>query len=320
MTCLFALAAPWRLELREHLRNLGRCAVLDRLLIELYQLCHCSAQADTAVAECGEQIVLALHIELFRDLGKSSVRHELLCRIAEPLCLVADEGHAALDVRLTVLPFEPCAYLAARRRGGNGVQPVGAWPAARLVRNDGDDVAVLQLVFKRHDLSIDLCTDAVMPDLRVDVIGKVDGVRAFRQVDDIAARRKDKDLVGEYVELQCLEEFLRIIVFLLEADHLTQPRHLLIILIARADAPPCFLVFPVSRDTELGDLVHRLGADLDLERIPLRHDGRMQGLIAVGLRHGNIVLEPSRDRLPHRVDDAEHAIAVLNRRDEDTHG
>ena len=27
-----------------------------------------------------------------------------------------------------------------------------------------------------------------MPDLRVDVIGKVDGVRAFRQVDDIAAR------------------------------------------------------------------------------------------------------------------------------------
>ena len=159
-----------------------------------------------------------------------------------------------------------------------------------------------------------------MPDLRVDVIGKVDGVRAFRQVDDIAARRKDKDLVGEYVELQCLEEFLRIIVFLLEADHLTQPRHLLIVLITRADAPPRFLVLPVRRDAELGDLVHRLGADLDLERIPLRHDGRMQGLIAVGLRHGNIVLEPPRDRLPHRVDDAEHTIAVLDRRDEDAHG
>ena len=159
-----------------------------------------------------------------------------------------------------------------------------------------------------------------MPNLRVDVIGKVDGVRAFRQVDDIAARRKDKDLVGKYVELQRLKEFLRIVIFLLEADHLTQPRHLLIVLIACADAPPCFLVFPVSRDAELGDLVHRLGADLDLERIPLRHDGRMQGLIAVGLRHGNIVLEPSRDRLPHRVDDAEHAIAVLDRRDEDAHG
>ena len=158
-----------------------------------------------------------------------------------------------------------------------------------------------------------------MPDLRVDVIGEVNRVRALRQVNDIAARRKDKDLVGEHVQLQCLEEFLRIVILLLEADHLTQPRHLLIVLIRCADAAPRLLVFPMRSNTELGDLVHRLCADLDLERVTVRHDGGVQGLIAVRLRHGDVVLEPAGNRLPHRVDDPEHTVAVLNGGDEDTH-
>ena len=151
-----------------------------------------------------------------------------------------------------------------------------------------------------------------MPDLCVNMIGEVDRVRALRQVNDIAARRKDKDLVGEHVEFQRLEELLRIVVFLLQAHHLAQPRHLLIVLIGCADAPPCLLVFPMRGHAELGDLVHRLRSDLDFERIAVRHDGRMQRLVAVRLRHCDVVLEPPGDGLPHRVDDAEHAVAVLD--------
>ena len=158
-----------------------------------------------------------------------------------------------------------------------------------------------------------------MTDLRVDMIGKVNRVRPLRQVDDITARRKDKDLIREHIELQCLEEFLRIVVFLLQTDHLAQPRHLLIVLVGRADAAPRLLVLPMRGNAELGDLVHRLRANLYLKRIAVRHDGGVQGLIAIRLWHGNVVLEPAGDRLPHRVNDPEHAVAILNRGDEHAH-
>ena len=158
-----------------------------------------------------------------------------------------------------------------------------------------------------------------MPDLRVDVIGEVDRIRPLWQVNDIAARGKDKDFVREHIELQCLKEFLRIVILLLEADHLTQPRHLLIVLIRCANAAARLLVLPMRSNTELGYLVHRLCADLDLKWITVRHDGGVQGLIAIRLRHGDVVLEPAGNRLPHRVDDPEYAVTVLNGGDKDAH-
>ncbi len=78
------------------------------------------------------------------------------------------------------------------------------------------------------------------------------------------------------------------------------------------------LVLPVRGDTELGALVHLVRADLDLDRTPLRADhGGVQGLIQVELRGGDVVLEPSRDRIPARVDRAEDRVAVADVVDED---
>ena len=159
-----------------------------------------------------------------------------------------------------------------------------------------------------------------MADLRMNAIGEIDGNRSFRQVDDIAVRREDEDLIREDIDLERLEIFARIAELLLQVDHLPQPAHLLIDGAARRRAAPLFLVLPVRRDAVLRDLMHLERADLDLERIAFRHDCRMQRLIAVRLRHGDVVLEPAWDRLPHRVDDAEHPVAVLDRIDEHAHG
>ena len=46
----------------------------------------------------------------------------------------------------------------------------------------------------------------------------------------------------------------------------------------------------------------------------------MQGLVAVGLGPGDVVLEPARHGLPQRVDDAQHRVAVLLGVDEHAHG
>ena len=85
-------------------------------------------------------------------------------------------------------------------------------------------------------------------------------------------------------------------------------------------APLLLLVLPVRGDAELGGAVHRVGADLHLDRLAGRADDRrVQRLVHVELRHRDVVLEPARHRLPVRVDDAERRVAVADRVDQDAH-
>ena len=73
-------------------------------------------------------------------------------------------------------------------------------------------------------------------------------------------------------------------------------------------------------DPVLGQFVHLLGADLDLERLALGSDHRrVECLVHVGLRHRDEVLEAAGQRLPDRVDDADRAVAVLDRADDHPH-
>jgi hypothetical protein len=67
----------------------------------------------------------------------------------------------------------------------------------------------------------------------------------------------------------------------------------------------------VGGDALLGDAVHLLGANLNLEGLPLgADDGGVERLVEVVARRGDPVLEASRYGLPERVDDAERAVAV----------
>ena len=64
----------------------------------------------------------------------------------------------------------------------------------------------------------------------------------------------------------------------------------------------------------LGDGVHVVGADLDLEGdARLTDDGGVQALVHVGLGGGDIVLEPAQDGLVEVVDDPQHVVAVRHR-------
>ena len=141
-------------------------------------------------------------------------------------------------------------------------------------------------------------------------VGEVDRRRAARQRLDLALRREDVDLLRVELDPQVLQELLRVADFLLRFEQLAQPLKVLLVALG-ADA--AFLVLPVRRDALLGDPVHLLGADLHLERqAALADDRRVQRLVAVRPRHRDEVLEPSRHRRPHLVDDAEHRVAVLD--------
>ena len=74
-----------------------------------------------------------------------------------------------------------------------------------------------------------------------------------------------------------------------------------------------FLVLPVRRDPVLRPAVHAQGPDLQLDRLAAGADDRgVQRLVHVELRHRDVVLEPSGDGVPPRVDGAESRVAVAD--------
>src|ERR1700747_2393581 len=79
-----------------------------------------------------------------------------------------------------LVQINPLPYFAACARSVDKAQPV----ARRLVpflRQDFDHVAIGQRMPKRHQRAIHLCAAALMPDLRVNRVGKINRSRAARQ-------------------------------------------------------------------------------------------------------------------------------------------
>ena len=108
-----------------------------------------------------------------------------------------------------------------------------------------------------------------------------------------------------------LEELPRAAGLLLGIQQVQQPlpRQLLLL------HPAVFirLIYPVCGDPGLGDTVHVLGTDLEFHRLAEGAEhGRMQGLVAVRLGDGDIVVEAAGDGFVEIVNDAEGAVAVVH--------
>src|SRR5213075_166455 len=89
--------------------------------------------------------------------------------------------------------------------------------------------------------------------------GKVDRRRTLRQLDDVAGRREDEDLVLVEIELEEFQELVGRLRVHLELDHLPEPLQVAIEIVA---ARVGVLVAPVSRDAEVRRAVHLARADL----------------------------------------------------------
>ena len=286
------------------------------LLVSFRELHHRALHGDTAEADGGKKVIGGRTVEGLRDLEQAVFSDELLPFIAETVCFLDQELLSACYIFFSVFFLEPAADLRLTVSSTDHIDPV----IARLAifrSDDRDDIPVLQLRVERDDLIIHLRTDAAVADFGMDAVSKVDRDRALRQVDDIALRCEDEDFIREYIELQGIHEFLRI-AGILPFQDAAQPGDLRIEVLAAGMS--AFLVAPVSGDTVFGNMVHFPRADLDLYRLPLRpDDGRMERLIHIRLRDGDVVLEAVRKRSPERVCDAEDRIALRDGIHDDTH-
>ena len=141
--------------------------------------------------------------------------------VAELFNLSLNEFLTACDIFLAILTLEPRTNFLARITRCHDIQPVAAWTIIGTICNDFDKIAILELILKRHDTPVDLRANAVMSNLRVYAIGKINRVGAFGQNDKVAPRREDKYLVAEEIQLQRLKIFFRVFNLFLQLCHLT---------------------------------------------------------------------------------------------------
>src|SRR5262245_916592 len=114
--------------------------------------------------------------------------------------LLVEQPSSQLDAANSLLPLQHVLDLAARTRGNDEAEPVPARLVAGL-RDDFDDVAVLQARAQRNHASVDAGADALVPDVGVDAIGKIDRGRAARKRSHLTLRREDVDLLGIEIDL-----------------------------------------------------------------------------------------------------------------------
>src|SRR5687767_11518968 len=118
---------------------------------------------------------------------------------------------------------------------------------------------------------------------------EVDGRRALRQLNDVAGRGEDEDLVLVEVELEELEELVRRLRVQLHRENFAEPPELLVELVASLRG---LLVQPVRGDSELRRAMHVARANLDLEQLLAgAKDRRMQRLVSVRFRLCDVILD-----------------------------
>ena len=129
-------------------------------------------------------------------------------------------------------------------------------------------------------------------------IREVERRRASREGLDLALGREDEDLVVEQVLADRVHELLGVLQVAVQLKELTKPRELGGAL-ASGQAVLALLVGPMRGDAVLRVRVHVERSDLNLDALALRADDRgVQGLVAVGLRQSDVVLEAPGDWLP----------------------
>ena len=212
------------------------------------------------------------------------------------LVVFAEVGHhlvdalcylPVLELALELLTTEVCTLglllanhrldLLLRLLRHHKVEPVGLWLLV-LLRENLHDVAIAELLANRHRATIHLTSRAGATEVRVDVESKVQDGSTVRQLADVTIWGVDKYLARGRLGIETLGYIL-----LGLAHQLTQTlQPLLACLCALIDT----LVTPVGCDTQLGDVVHTLGANLNLHPLAIaRSHGGVQRLVTIRLRN-----------------------------------
>ncbi len=175
--------------------------------------------------------------------------------------------------------------------------------------DDLNGISVLKLIFQRNDRPVHLGADARVAHIRVNAVSVIDRRCTLRESLHISGRREDIYLVGKKRQLQIFHEFPRIFQLVLKFEQFAQSLDLHFIAALQVAS---LLVTPVCSNSLFRPFMHLSGPDLNFHSFAVRpDDGRVERAIVVGFRHGDVVLESSRDRFPYCVNHAQRLVTFF---------
>ncbi|RMT54308.1 hypothetical protein ALP46_05441 [Pseudomonas amygdali pv. myricae] len=229
---------------------------------------------------------------------------------------LVQQALAEVDRLGAALQLERVANMRTRLAGHDEVQPCRVRTCAGRTDNL-DGRAALQRFGQRRQPAVDPASNAAVADVGVYRIGEIHRRGAFGQLHDPAFGRENVNLVREQVDLDAFNELQRVARTLLHFQHTLDPlpgtgmSAFWLLVVAG-------FVQPVCSDAVVGHLFHFAGANLDFDRYAMHTEqGRMQGLVAVGLGDRDVVLEAAGQRLVQIMYSAQYAITGIDLVDDD---
>ncbi len=147
-------------------------------------------------------------------------------------------------------------------------------------------------------------------------IGKIHRGRAARQPQYLSLGGEHVDLVREQIDFDALQEFLGAAAFL-DLHQARQPFARAVVFDA-AEGIAAGFVLPMRGDSGLRNAMHLLGADLHLDGYAVGSEQcRVQRLVTVDSRYGDVVLEAPRHGLVDAVHETQRAVAGIGAVDDD---
>ena len=288
------------------------------LLVQVHQFHHDPVDHQSAISQgCQKVLHAAVHMAPGSHFLQVVRGEHGVHIVAQAPAFPFQHLPAVDDVLFPPFLFEELLDLVLGLAGSHDIDPVTAGAGRLFGRDDLYDVPVLQVVIQGNDLPVHLGPHAAVAHSGMDPVGEIDGDGAFRQVQHIPLGSEHEHLVGKHVHLHGIHEFMGIPHILMPFQQLPQPGHLGIhALIGRTGhlGAAAFLIPPVGCHPVFRDLMHLEGPDLDFQGLSARsHHRGMEGLVAVGFGHGDVIFEPARDGFPFPMDDAQDPVAVLHR-------
>ena len=203
--------------------------------------------------------------------------------------------------------------------GNRVVEPGGIGTRTRRSQ-DFHRLAALQGLGQGSEPAVYATGDATVADIGVNRVGKIHGGSPAGQFENIPLGCEHVHLIREQVDLDVFNELQRITGALLHFQQTLHP------LPGPGVAPVdrgaiCRFIEPMSGNAVIGHFFHVTGANLDFYGHPVHaHQHGVQGLVAIGLGYGDIVLELTGHRFIQAVDAAKHAITGVDGIDDDPEG
>ena len=273
-----------------------------------------------AVAD-GCQYAVPIPEAILMHDGVHVLRGHEACHVnALSLTISVQKLLALRNVLFLALALEPLVDLVLCLSTLDNAQPVAAGAFGVAGGNDLDAVSVLDLIIDGHKLAVDPCAHHLISHGGVNAVGKINGGGTCRQVLYLTGRGEAVYLIREQIQVifQQVHELTVVRHVLLPLQDLAKPHQLLLLLCFDLLAVGGLFIFPMGGNTILCRLMHFERTDLDLEGLSAGSDqSRMQGLIHVCLRNGNVILKSPGNGLVMGMDLTQGRITILHRVDYD---